>query len=313
MNPRIDVVHEAIFPWRTRFKLDREILGVVWNRRLLIAVGCLTGAVFGVVASMLVEPKYSSTAVVQLDLGGRDDYGQIDLLGRDSAATGGPAISIDGSRAAETFARLISTEAVARRVVNRLHLHELQAERSIVSRLFDYLLPVSPSKIDRATSGLLEALTVASDLRSYVITVTFTAKRPEDAATIANAVLSEALQIQLIQKLTARQAFAQRVMRELSVTYGDEHPLIARAKANLQAVDKMLEAQQNRTEPLSEFELAATGNIVPAQPGSIPSSLKPKTLILLTTLAGLILAISFVLFTDRKKWLIHARFQEGRS
>lgn len=313
MNPRIDVVHEAVFPWRTRFKLDGEILRVLWRRKILITFFCLVGAGLGVAAAMLLEPKYSSTAVVQLDLGGRDDYGQMDLLGRDAAAAGGPAITIDGSRAAETFARLISTEAVARRVVHRLGLHELQPEKSVVGKFIDDLLPIRPSKIDRATSGLLEALTVASDLRSYVITVTFTAKRPEDAARIANAVLSEALQLQLIQKLTARQALAHRVMRELSVTYGAGHPLIARAKANLQAADEMLEVQQKRTEPLSEFELAATGNIVPAQPVSIPSSLKPKTMIMLAAVGGLLVGVALVLFIDRRKWLIQGPFPDGRS
>ena len=122
-------------------------------------------------------------------------------LVRKSAASGG-VVAVDASMLVETRSRLLQSQQLARRVVERLGLERIRP--AVSEGLFsswlsggakfygDARAPGYPE--DMAAKRLLRGLSVKTEPRSYLIAVRYTARDPELAALIANAFVAEFLQ-----------------------------------------------------------------------------------------------------------------------
>jgi uncharacterized protein involved in exopolysaccharide biosynthesis len=312
MNAPVEIVEERAIPWLPSPDLIRQIPSILWASKKLILGVCAGSILAGLLALLVIEPRYTASAVVQFDFSGRPDYARIIDLGERDASVAAPAIAIDASREVETFARLIMTDAIARRVVQRLGLEKSFEHRSIISRWMDSRLPVPQSARDRATLELLEGLSVSSDLRSYLLTVTYTAPHPVEAAELANAFLSEALRVQSITRLNNQFAAAQRSIKDLNLTFGEKHPMMARAESNLAAAKQRLESQQKQIEAWSDAELSAAGNVVPAAVNTVPTYPKPRMVATVSLVVGFILGVSLALLLHWQPGLTgHAKTKLG--
>lgn len=272
-----------------------EILNLLWQRRILITAICAAAIILAGVGYLLVDPRYEATAVIQLD-----------LVGKDTPDNKVGTASIDGGKIVESHARLIRARAIARRVVVRLGLNEIQTDskiRSFIAKIIGKLhlrLTPAPSRIDLSAEWLLSNLTVENDQMSYVIKVKYSARNPKQAAQIANAVVREYMQMRYVQKLANRRAFIARELRKLEDTYGSKHPLVASAKANLARAHALLGVAELDAETESEQEISESDLIVPAHEVTIPSGPKLITILVLALFGGLIGAIGFALLLDRR-------------
>ena len=302
MNAPIESIRKEIAASRSNYAIAREIASVLWRRKVMIASVSMTAMLLGAITTRFIESRYVASAVVQVDLGGHD-AAQFNFRGDVIASTTTP-ISIDAKVYVESFARLIQTEDVARRVVERLGLDKVPPQHSFLHPLVSVIGKVlwggsveQPSPVDLATRRFMDNLTVTTDTKSYLITVTYTAPQPEQAARIANAVVSEGLRMQQIRTRADRLTTAQRALADLSATYGPKHPLIERTQEYLSRSQMLSQAEDLRAEPMSEVELFETGHVVPAHAYTIRSGLK-RAFIIAFFLCGLISAIGSVLFRD---------------
>lgn len=305
MNAPIESLRKELIAPRSNYDLAQEILVVLWRRKFMILAVAFAAAVLGAGVTRLMQPRYTSSAVIQVDLGGHD-VTQLNVRG-DTVANTAPSISVDGKVYVESYARLIQAPEVVRQVVLRLGLDKVQVEPSFLHAVLSKIAKTiffgsstKPSPVDLATKRLLDDLTVGTDTKSYLITVTYTANTPEDAAHIANALVSEALHMQFVRTLADRHTVAQRALTDLSATYGPKHPAFERTKAYLAESEALDKAADLQSAPMSESELAGTGHVVPARPFTIPTSPKRPIIIGFSFLLGLAGAIGFALLVERR-------------
>ena len=273
-----------------------EVLSILWRRKWMIAGICPAAIVLAVILTLLVGPRYTATAVIQLD-GGQDGPGHA-----------APSPAIDGATLAtfvESQTSLIESREMARQVVERLGLDKSKTQSRIRAFIantighlpFNYAGPSTP--VDLATERLMSNLTVTSKPRSYLTTVTYTARTPQQAARIANAVVSEYMHYRVLQTLADRVVFAQRALTDLMVTYGAKHPLVMRAEANLALERSRMAAEEENATLMNDRELAETGKVVPAQAITIPSGARTSTVLALAFLGALVGGIALVLVLER--------------
>jgi uncharacterized protein involved in exopolysaccharide biosynthesis/Mrp family chromosome partitioning ATPase len=188
----------------------------LWRRRYLILSAATVSLLVAAGALTQLEKRYAAEAVVKLDL-------------QRPEATSGPeqalAVSVDLNALAQSEARIARSRAVARAVVERLGLAAdpryadgearfATMRTAILGQLASIrreLLglgagPVAPpdeaeapgpagadDATGRALRDLMSRLTVATDNRSYLITISYQAHDPALAARVANAVAEEYL------------------------------------------------------------------------------------------------------------------------
>ncbi len=257
-----------------------------WRRKWMITAVCAAAIALAWGIILRTEPIYLASAIVEVDA-------------LDEAAN-------SQSEPVGSAAALIRSEPMARRVAERLGLDAMPTDpNSNMQRLNTNIVgPLSrkagapPSRIDVSARQLMRNLKVKIEPRSSLITVTYASPSPEEAARIANAVVGELLRNQNIKKLTDRRALAERALLELSNTFGDQHPRIARAEANLALARAQLLAEEQKGASVTEKELAETGKVVPAQAVTIPSGLGTVYLMILVLVAGGIAGIGFALLSD---------------
>jgi uncharacterized protein involved in exopolysaccharide biosynthesis len=268
---------------------------IFWRRRAMIIAFSTVVPLLAGAATLLVGPRYTAKAVIQ-----------IDVSNQDATSAGATTTAIDGAALVESNASLIKSQAIARQVVERLHLDQIQTEsniRAFIAKIIGHLHfndASSRSQVDLATAALMNNLKVNIEPRSYLVTVSYTAGNPPEAARIANAVVSEFLHNRLVQKLADRCNVAQRALSDLLVTFGDRHPLVALAKEKLEMARSELKAEQQRTLLMSEPDLAETGRVMPAEAITIPSSSKFSIVLASALIGGLLSGIAFVLILDRR-------------
>ncbi len=279
-----------------------EMVAILWRRKLLLAVCVATAIAIALSSNYLIAQRYTATAVIRLD-----------LRGPDVPERTAPNAVMDAAAVVAGQTRIIESQTIARRVAERLQIDEIPTvpmASELLSRFAAYwgLHAASrPSHLDIATAQLMRDLEVKNDPRSYLITVTYKASSPNEAARIANAIVSEYMHDRELQTLVERHAIAQRALTELSSTYGPKHPLITRAEADVALAQSRVEAEENDASLMDERELAATGQVVPAQAITIPSGARTLTLIGYGILGGIAGWIALIMAiegrTIRKKVL----------
>lgn len=197
LDPRLSAV-----PVRShREQLAASTFTAIWRQRYLV-MACLLLSVIGVVLALILLPKqYAGEATLQLDLGQRDS-------GRASGQA--PSIMLEAGALVQNEARILRSRPLIRAVVDELGLADdpryangggsslralMPAEwmlwlRTTFGLPLDEGASEDPALLrrDLAVKDVLSRLAIATDNRSYLVTITYLAHDPVRAAQVANAV-----------------------------------------------------------------------------------------------------------------------------
>jgi len=205
-------------------RVGANALQALWRRKLLILSIMMLAVALGGVAIGILGKRFTSEAIVQLDLSRREgSFGQSDA----------PGVVLEASSLVQGEARILRSRPMARRVAERLGMLEaveaippgpaalvtehlrrtgrgawlglglLAAEAGapdLVPPLPEWLKTPAPVAADpddvagAAIAGLLRAVTIGTENRSYLVTIGATAVDPAMAAQIANTFADEYLQ-----------------------------------------------------------------------------------------------------------------------
>jgi len=252
---------------RTAFKT----LAVLWSRKLLIVSLMGLALVFEAAALVLMAPRYTSEAIVKVSFT-REEA---------ASATKSQAVAVvDAGNVVDSTARLVRSRAVASAAVARMGLDQdpnFAAEStswrliSSLKRKVGLTEPVM-SKRDLAVARLMRQVNVASDPRSYLISVSATSGDPVRSAEFANTVVFEYMRSQLLQQVSEAFASTEREVTELSAIYGTRHPGYLSGQAKLNALQARLDDLRDRTPDRDLVHLVMGQTVLPAEPVLVPSS-----------------------------------------
>jgi uncharacterized protein involved in exopolysaccharide biosynthesis len=269
-------------------EVARDTLGILWHKKLLIVGILLAALLFASIFLVLIGPRYTSEATIHLN------------FTREERTTGTkiqPIASIDPVALVDGAIRGIRSRATASAVVARLGLDKDPefARESIVWRVFSImrtglgLAAVEPSQRDLAVNELMRKITVTSETRSYLISVAATARDPERAARLANAVALEYLRGQMLQQLADTQAVAEGELTELSSVYGVRHPSYVLARTRLDTLQNRLTALRNGPPDDDTVRFVTGQSFVAAEKTLFPSG--PRIILILGLTAGAALGV----------------------
>ena len=288
-------------------------LHMLWRERALIARVVAIGLALAAIALALVPRKYTAEALIQLDFA-RDESGTSapampgsTAAALPSHAASAPSVTVEGAALAESEARLLSSRALARKVAVRLGLDKTLQDPSTYSafhRTLNHIrMTILPEyevtdPVEQAAIDLDRHLNVVTVPRSYLMSVVFTAKSPEQAALIANTFAQEYFKAKSLQSLGKKEAAARQEVLRLSSVYGSKHPSLAAAQAHLDTL------QQERNELESGGAVADQPPIgaafTPAQINPTPSSPKGLLTLALAFGASLVCGAGLAYRRDRK-------------
>lgn len=285
-------------PLRSHYEtVAANTLLVLWRRRRMLAMMAVAALLLGLVGLFFTEKRYTSEAVFQLD------FARVDAA---KAGAAPPTAAMEAGALVEGEARIIRSRQMARRVVMRLGLDKpaANANQSIWSTIIDFIRPSrdsASSRIDRATTELMKRVAVSNDTRSYLITISATANTPDKAADIANAFATEYLQDRLLQKLLEIEAGAAGTVGELEKTYGDKHPSVVQAKANLQAAREQVQReQQSAAQRIGLANPLPSQLVSPAQPILVPTGPNSILILGLSVIGALAFGVGIAVLLEKR-------------
>ena len=298
MSPELDFNRFQPFNLRVHYEdmAANTLRSIAGHAGLITALVAGSLALAGLVVSQLPR-GYSSEALVHPDLFLQEEGGRQT-----------PLATIEGAWFVSSEAQLIRSPAMVRAVVKRLGLDEdpefVSPSSAFLNRLAwlrEALLPetIVSSPLERAAARARQRLTVANDARSYLISISFTAASPDKAATVANAFALEYVRVRTLQRLADLVAAANRKLTQQSATYGERHPSILQAKAEVEGAQLRLQAAAIRTE-LAEREIAPSSGVTLAEPNPTPSSPRGVVILGLTFFIAAISSIGVAIWLDRR-------------
>ena len=274
----------------------RVTLTNVWRHKLLVIAMTAAGLVIGVALALMMPKRYTAEAYL------RGGFTAEEATSSDRKNAG--AIILDASMLVETRSRVLQSQLLARRVVQRLGLQRLRPVVSespfsswLRAKFYGDVAKAPEFQEDMAASKLMRGLSVKTEPRGYLIELSYTAGDPELAALITNAFLVEFLQTTAVQTLYHEREAAERNLSEKLATFGEKHPSVVDAKMQLQAVNALLRTQLAKTP--EEIEHEAGENVAFAQANLVPSSSGPAVWIGVTLLVGLFGGIAAAAFWGR--------------
>ena len=277
-----------------------ETLRTLWRGRLVIAAFLLAGLALSLVSVLFSTKRYTSDAVIQLDFA-QEEAGK---------AKPPPVAALEAGVLVEGEARIVRSPAMARRVAARLKLDQDPAYASpgLLARLLGVLQAPPPgaprpSNVELAARNLAKKLAVSNDARSYLINISVTSGSPVEAARLANAFAVEYLNDRVIQRLRAAEGAARNTLSDAVVTYGDRHPVVAQARANLASAEHRLNEQQrlsaSAVDPDELMALAGQG-LTKAEPVALPSGPNPVAILGAGIVASLAVGAALILLLERR-------------
>jgi len=257
----------------------------VWRRRRLVIATVTVAFAVGIALALTMPKQYTGEAYV------REPFKAEEATLTDDKA--GNAVGIDASMLVETQSRLMQSQAIAQRVVQRLGLERIRPavkENPLLSWLqaqfYGDVVKTPEFQEELAARMLLRHLSVTTEPRVYLITVSYTAGDPELAALITNAFVVELLQTITVQSLSQQLHVEERSLSADLVTLGEHHPQVVEEKGRVQAAKARLTAQLSKT--TEEIEDAAKGKSVAfATVPVVPSGPNAPFLIGVALLVGL--------------------------
>ena len=295
----------AIYSSRIHYeRVVYDTLRMLWVRKSLVA------AVLGIalaalsVALVLIAPRYTGEAMIQLD------FTRDETIGGEKVQS---TAAVDAAAVVDGAARIIRSRAIASAVVSVLGLDNdpaytrLSLPARALSPVWSVLgLPV-PTPHDLAVARLMKQTTVTNDPRSYLITVAVIASDPERAARLANWVASEYLRGRLREQAIEAYAVAEREMSALSSVFGPRHPSyvngsakLGRLKAQLAATGEGIVTEEREAVVAQDMVRFAAGqSLLPAKAVTVPSGPNTMLLFALTILAALAIAVLLSSLAER--------------
>jgi uncharacterized protein involved in exopolysaccharide biosynthesis len=143
--------------------------------------------------------------------------------------------------------------------------------------------------------GMLHSnVTVTSEARSYLISISFTAPSADEAARIANAFAFEYLREKTTQGRKDLLASAEaELMRQLA-TNGERHPKVLLAAGELSAARTAVAAATN-----AQTDIATDESVTLAMPNHTPTSPKGSAILVLALVVGLMAGLALAIRRDR--------------
>jgi len=266
------------------------MLGAVWRRKLLM-LGIVTASLLlGIAAAASIPPRYAAQAYIRGELVAQDMLPmQVKNMSTGTMSSG--PMSLDAMRVIETQSRLLQSNRLARRVAEQIGLDRLQSVLGNAAKS-------RGDPLDSAAEGLLSALSVTTDSRAYLITVSHRSGDPDLSMLIANSFVAELLRSTRLQVLFQQRYNAQAELSLQLAKFGEKHPKVAALRTQLAATDETLKRQMNES---PEAILQDAGEYVN---GSTAVSAPPTSrfVIGLFLLVGLVLGLGVALWLDRRKW-----------
>jgi uncharacterized protein involved in exopolysaccharide biosynthesis len=266
-------------------EVAHDLVQLLWRRAWLIGTCVVASLGIATIIIVVMGPRYTSEALIVPNLGR--------VMGGSSTA-GGSTISVDAANLVDSAARIIKSRATADAVVAKLGL-DLQpqfARPSLLATVISALRPllgldrVATSPHDLAVDALMQAVNVAIEPRSYVISIAARTAQPETAARLANAVAAEYVRGELLREATDAWLAAQADLARLSLVYGVHHP------AYIQALDRVEELKGRAIELRSDAskEITPLGraySFIPASEVTAPSGPNVVPVLVSSLLVGL--------------------------
>ncbi len=263
----------------------------LYERKLLMTAVIATALALGVVLLLEMPKKYTAEASI------RGGFSPPNAIATGKERNGGrEPVAFDASLVVETRSRLFQSYQLARRVVEDLGLELLGPAVSqgrisswLQAQIFGADAVNSPEyQKDIAAAKLLHGLSVKTEPRVYLISISYTAADPELAALITNTFIAEFLRTSALQTLSGQRGEAQASLAEQLATLGDKHPKVNEARMRLATADRLFEAELSAN---AEDILKGAGeNVAFAQANVVPSSPKPFFFIGFALLAGLLVS-----------------------
>ncbi len=296
MNAQFEFARLERTDLRTHYaNLAGNSLVSIVRHRWLIAKLVIAVLVLAALLVSVLPRKYTAVTMVQPQ-----------LFSRGGTVNPAPMASIDGAALVASEAHLIQSSAIARAVAKRLGLERSQefapstslfggVTRAIREAIFPE--SVLSSQLERATRSVQAKLAVTRDSRSYLISIAFTAASPETAANVANAFALEYLNAKSIQRLSEAVLTATWELAQRSAIYGENHPSLVLAAADLEAARRRLHAAANR--PVGS-DVAAGEGVNLAEPSSAPSSPNGSVILGLAFIGALVFGMGLAIWLDRQ-------------
>ncbi len=243
----------------------------------------------------LLPRQYSATALVYPNL----------FSGEQGKLT--PMGTIDAGSLVTSEARLIVSDAILQSVVKRLELDGKPGtieSRSWLSAAADWIramfLPETRnhSQFDRQVALLRNRVEVVKDTRSYLISISFTARSPELAAAIVNAIALEYLRDKKVQRAQSAVTAAEgELLRQLAIN-GEKHPKVLQSADGVESARAELQAFMTADDN-SQHALMMDESIKLAIPNRTPTSPKGFVILGLAFVVSLLAGIGLAVWRDR--------------
>jgi uncharacterized protein involved in exopolysaccharide biosynthesis len=284
-TPQRVVVKNTDFPTpRLHYEATtQDVLRALWRRKWMLVVTIAASLATAIAVLVYMGPSYTGEAIIQLD------------FGQEGAAHGTTGVLIEAAALVDSAARIIRSRATAEGVVARLELAQdprfqhpslksraLSAFRSVLG-----FREVTSTPHDLAVNAVMRQVRVSSDPRSYVISVSATSNRPDDAAALANAVASDYLWRHTLQTMAEALAGAEREMAQVALIYGVRHPTYVRARSHVEELRSRFAAVRERA---ADADFGALQSLIPAREVDTPSS--PNVPVMMAAALAFAIAVS---------------------
>jgi uncharacterized protein involved in exopolysaccharide biosynthesis len=290
-------------PLRAHYEVAmHDNLRLLWRRKLLIALLMAFAVVLASIAVVLIGPRYTSEAVIQLNFSREESLADAKIQ---------PIVSMDPVAVVDSAASIIRSRTTASAVVARLGLDkdpDFAHESALWHILSDLrnalgLVGAKPSPRDLAVNSLMREVTVTNEPHSYLISIAITGRDPERAATLANAVALEYLRGEAKKQMADKQAGLERELGQLASVYGVSHPDYVLKRAALEDLEARMDALRGGSLAADASEFVIGQSFIAAEKVTAPSG--PNILLIL----GLTVGATFVVGI----WLALLLRPAGRS
>lgn len=241
-----------------------------------------------------------------------------------------PLASVDAALIVSSEARLIASDAILQAVVRRLGLdlnpeaggsHSWASERLWASEPLDWFramyLPEKTrnhSPFDRQVAMLRNKVEVMKDTRSYLISISFTARSADEAARVVNAIALEYLRDKTIHRRRDAVTAAEGELARQLMIYGEKHPKVLQVAEGLDAARAALKAATGpvdggRDAIVDGRDASVTDGrrVKLALPNRTPTSPKGFVILGLSIMLGLLAGIGLAVWRDRRPWAARRR------
>ena len=212
-------------------------------------------------------------------------------------------------------ARLIVSDAILQAVVRRLGLEvnpEAGGSHSWAPEGLDWFramfLPETRnhSPFDRQVAMLRNKVEVMKDTRSYLISISFTARSADEAARVVNAIALEYLWDKTNHRRRDAVSAAEGELARQLMIYGEKHPKVLQVADGLDAARAALKAGMDpedggRDAIMDGRDASATdGSVKLALPNRTPTSPKGFMILGFSIMLGLLAGVGLAVWRDRR-------------